>query len=60
MNEEETSKALWSHSVLRREGSLASTAQNEGVDFGRSRADGLVLLILGSGEVEVESPGSGD
>jgi hypothetical protein len=42
MNEEETSKALLSDSVLRREGSLASAALNEVVDFGRSRADELV------------------
>jgi hypothetical protein len=42
MNEEETSKALLSDSVLRKEGSLASAALNEVVDFGRSRADELV------------------
>ena len=47
MNEEETSKALWSQSVLRREGSLASAALNERVDFGRSRADGLVGWCCG-------------
>ena len=42
MNEEEKSKALQSQSalsVLRTEGGLASAALNEGVDFGRSRAD---------------------
>ena len=51
---------MWSQLVLRREGSLASETLNEGVDFGRSRADELVLRILGSGEVDVDSHGGGD